>query len=161
MSTPKVVVSTLIFLLRDDEILLGMKKRGLGSNRWNGAGGKVEPGESIEQGLIRECQEEISVTPTLFHKVAENDFLMDSDTAEMWHMYVHVYIATKWQGTPTESEELAPRWFKLSDIPYETMWEDDRFWLPQVLDGKLLRTEFSFNVSEKLLTKSVTEVESL
>ncbi len=54
---------SLLFLLREDEILLVMKKRGFGSGRWNGVGGKFESGETAEQATIRECQEEIGVTP--------------------------------------------------------------------------------------------------
>jgi NADH pyrophosphatase NudC (nudix superfamily) len=65
---------TLLFLQKDDQILLAMKKRGFGSDRYNGVGGKLEPGETIEQALIRECQEEIEVTPLSYRKVAEHDF---------------------------------------------------------------------------------------
>jgi 8-oxo-dGTP diphosphatase/2-hydroxy-dATP diphosphatase len=39
---------TLAFVLDAGKILLGMKKRGFGVGRWNGFGGKVDPGESIE-----------------------------------------------------------------------------------------------------------------
>ncbi|HET6924778.1 MAG TPA: NUDIX domain-containing protein, partial [Candidatus Saccharimonadales bacterium] len=68
-------VCTLALLVRNDSILLAMKKRGFGQGLWNGAGGKVEAGETIEQAMIRECQEEISVTPTTFEKVAVHDFV--------------------------------------------------------------------------------------
>lgn len=54
---------TLLFLIKDDHVLLAMKKRGFGAGNWNGVGGKIEAGESIEQALVRECQEEIGVTP--------------------------------------------------------------------------------------------------
>lgn len=30
-------------------VLLGMKKRGFGAGKWNGFGGKVQPGETIEE----------------------------------------------------------------------------------------------------------------
>jgi len=48
---------TLLFLIKEDQILLAMKKRGFGMGRFNGVGGKIEPGETIEQAMIRECQE--------------------------------------------------------------------------------------------------------
>ncbi len=44
---------TLVFLVDDDRVLLGMKKRGFGAGKWNGFGGKVEPGETIEEAAIR------------------------------------------------------------------------------------------------------------
>lgn len=137
--------------------MLAMKKRGLGHGRFNGAGGKIEPGETVEQATIRECQEEIEVTPTELRQVARLDFLMDSDTAEPWKLDGHVFIATKWQGEPVETEEMAPEWFKLADIPYDRMWADDIYWLPQVLDGKLIRASFVFDKAEKLVSRQVSE----
>ncbi|MEJ0073651.1 MAG: NUDIX domain-containing protein [Candidatus Saccharibacteria bacterium] len=65
--------TTLLLLRRNDEVLLAMKKRGFGAGRWNGVGGKLDPGETVEQALVRECQEEIGVTPTEYHRVAEHD----------------------------------------------------------------------------------------
>ncbi len=50
---PKKVL-TLVYILKDDQILLGMKKRGFGVGKWNGFGGKVKLGEeSILDGAIR------------------------------------------------------------------------------------------------------------
>lgn len=140
---------TLLFLRRGDEILLAMKKRGLGQGRYNGAGGKIEANETVEQATVRECQEEICVTPTKFHKVADLDFLMDNDT-EPWRIECHVFVATEWEGEPTETEEMAPKWFKLDDIPYDHMWDDDIFWLPQVLEGAYIKANFTFDAHEKM-----------
>ena len=158
-------VTTLIFLIRGDgderEILLATKKRGFGEGYWNGAGGKVEPGETVEEALIRETQEEIGITPTVYSKVAEHDFRMDADTDTPWHMYVHAYIATNWDGEPTESEEMAPQWFKISDIPYTKMWQDDPLWLPQVLAGQKVVARYQFAQDHTLVTHDVTITEEL
>lgn len=151
---------SLLFLRRGDEILLAMKKRGLGQGRFNGVGGKIEPGETIKQAAIRECQEEITVTPTKFTQVARLDFLMDSDT-QPWKIDGHVFIATEWRGEPAETEEMAPQWFKLSDIPYDHMWQDDRLWLPQVLEGQLIQASFAFDSSETMTNSLVEAVEKL
>ncbi|HAM37373.1 TPA: hypothetical protein DCP42_01480, partial [Patescibacteria group bacterium] len=62
--------STLCFLIRDDEILLAMKKRGFGKDRWNGVGGKPDGEETILETAIRETQEEIEVTPNDMEVVA-------------------------------------------------------------------------------------------
>ena len=135
-----------------------MKKRGFGSDRYNGIGGKIEPGETIEQALVRECQEEIEVTPTKFHKVAEHDFTQ-KDGEKPWRMYVHAYICTEWQGEPTETEEMAPEWFDVADIPYDRMWQDDVLWLPMVLEGKNLFCQFTFDEADNMLTHDIKEVE--
>lgn len=154
-------VCTLLFLRRGDEILLAMKKRGFGVGHWNGAGGKIDPGETVEQAMVRETQEEINVTPTKWEKVAEQDFFMDTDTNEPFHLYVHVYIASKWEGEPSETEEMAPRWYKISDIPYDSMWQDDPYWLPKVLEGKKIIGDYTFASDNSMLTHNVTEVDIL
>ena len=151
---------TVLLLKKDNQILLAMKKRGFGSDRYNGVGGKIEPGETVEEALVRECREEIRVTPTNYWKVAEHDFLQDSDT-NPWHMYVHVYLCDEWIGEPRETEEMAPEWFAIEDIPYETMWEDDVYWLPLVIGGQKVFGTFTFDKDDKLLTHNVSVVEVL
>lgn len=152
---------TLLFLIKEDQILLAMKKRGFGMGRFNGVGGKIEPGETIEQAMIRECQEEIEVTPTNYWKVAEHDFRLDKGNAEWKQMYTHVYFCDKWEGEPVETEEMAPQWFDRSDIPYDKMWQDDAHWLPRVLEGQKVFGDFTFDSDDNMLTSSVTPMDVL
>lgn len=51
MSTSRLY--TLVLVLQPQRVLLGMKKRGFGAGRWNGFGGKVQEGETIEDGAKR------------------------------------------------------------------------------------------------------------
>lgn len=141
--------ATLLFLLKDNQVLLAMKKRGFGAGHWNGVGGKPDPGETIEQTAIRECQEEINVTPVKTKQVAELTFLFDGDKAG-WNQVVTVYTCKNWSGEPTETEEMAPKWFNIADIPYDSMWEDDRYWLPEVLAEKFVKATFRFDAAGKL-----------
>jgi mutator protein MutT len=147
-------VCTLLFLIRDDEVLLAMKKRGFGADRYNGVGGKIDPGETIEQALVRECQEEIEVTPTHYWKVAEHDFTQ-KESKSPWRMYVHVYLCDEWEGEPVETEEMAPEWFKVTNVPYDAMWQDDVLWLPQVLTGEKLTGIFTFDEKDNMLTHDI------
>jgi len=66
--------ATLLFLVRSGEILLAMKKRGFGEGRWNGVGGKVADGETVEDAAVHEIEEEIGVKPITLHQVATLDF---------------------------------------------------------------------------------------
>ncbi len=155
---PELKVCTLVLLIRDNEILLAMKKRGFGMGLWNGVGGKIKKGETIEQALIRESIEEISVEPTEYTKVAVHDFTFADGVPDM---QVHAYLATKWQGEPTESEEMAPQWFKQSEIPYDQMWQDDLLWMPLVLRGKKLKTSFAFTKNNELLSANIDIIDRL
>jgi len=68
--------ATLCFLINNetDEILLGMKKRGFGKDKWNGFGGKIGEGETIEDAAKRELLEESGVHATELKKVGELTF---------------------------------------------------------------------------------------
>ena len=59
--------ATLLFVLRDGQVLLIHKKTGLGAGKINGPGGRIDPGETPRQCAIREVQEELCVTPTGYH----------------------------------------------------------------------------------------------
>jgi mutator protein MutT len=154
------IVCTLLFLRSKDTVLLAMKKRGFGINRYNGVGGKVEPNETIEEALIRECQEEIDVTPTHFWKVAENNFIQEH-ADKPWRMHVHVYLCDQWQGEPKETEEMSPAWFSLDSLPYDTMWQDGKYWLPHILNGKKIYGKFSFDSQDNMLSHDIKTVEKV
>ena len=151
---------TLLFLRRENEILLAMKKQGFGAGRWNGVGGKLEEGESIEQALIRESQEEIGVTPIDHYKVADIRF-DEYMKGERILMHVHVYVATTWSGEPTESDEMTPKWFTVDSVPYPKMWPDDPYWLPLIIKGKKVSADFQLNEEDAIISHNVTVVEKL
>jgi 8-oxo-dGTP pyrophosphatase MutT (NUDIX family) len=155
--------ATLLFLIKRDsageplEICLAMKKRGFGEGRWNGVGGKVDEGESIEEATTREASEEIGVQVTSLTKVAELDFTFPHNAA--WNQTVHTYFATAWEGDPTETEEMRPEWFPVDAIPYAEMWSDDILWLPRVLDGELLKGSFTFAEHDVVQEHSLQSVD--
>lgn len=137
---------TLLFLLREDkkEILLAMKKRGFGEGKWNGVGGKVEEGETVEQAVIREAQEEIGVGLDEKDLVQRGELFFSFDAPDEARLRVRIFTTTCWEGTPAESEEMSPKWFSFEDVPYNDMWVDDPHWLPELLSGKNIHGEFRF-----------------
>lgn len=146
---------SLLFLIKENNILLAMKNRGFGQGRWNGVGGKPDAGEAIEQTAIRECQEEINVTPLDIKHVATLDFHFPINKSD-FDMQAVVYSCSKWQGEPTETEEMQPAWYKFTDIPYDKMWQDDKYWLPSVLDGKSVTAKFVFDDDDNVVDSTVT-----
>lgn len=134
-----------------------MKKRGFGEGLWNGVGGKPEPGETIREAAVRESQEEVGVTPLELQEVGVFDFYFPSDPEkENWNMQVHAFVSKKWEGEPVETEEMAPKWFSLDNIPYESMWADDIIWLPEVLSGKYVNASFYFDEDGKIEKHEMT-----
>lgn len=154
------ITLTLLYLIKDGEVLLAMKKRGFGAGRYNGVGGKLESDESIEQALVRETHEEIGVVPEKFEKMADITFdeYMKGEPAIA---HVHIYTSSKWTGEPTESEEMSPKWFKNDDLPFDIMWPNDIHWLPQVLDGKKLTAHFKLDKNDLVLSYDVKIVQKL
>ncbi|OGY10192.1 MAG: hypothetical protein A3H88_01410 [Candidatus Blackburnbacteria bacterium RIFCSPLOWO2_02_FULL_44_9] len=140
---------TLCLLVKADEVLLAMKKKGFGEGKWNGVGGKVETGETSKEAAVRETQEEIRVTPTEIEHRATIYY-------EPYKISMSVYIVTEWTGQPTETDEMAPKWFKKDDLPQE-MWESDKYWMPRVLNGERLTARFVYDQNNKLLKKSIKQ----
>lgn len=137
--------TTLGFLLREEHILLAMKKRGFGAGKWNGFGGKIEQGETPEESLARECAEEIGVHIEPKDAVHAADLTFRFLDQPDWDMFCRVYTLSSWEGEPHESEEMAPRWFLRNEIPFQEMWVDDPHWLPLVLAGQRIKAIFEFS----------------
>ncbi len=136
--------ATLCFLVRGDEVLLAMKKRGFGEGKWNGVGGKVKEGESFLEGALRETEEEIGVSIKPENAKEVGVLYFHWIEKPEWDQEVHVFFASEWDGEPSESEEMLPQWYKQNSIPFEVMWVDDKLWLPKVLEGKNIEASFYF-----------------
>ena len=145
---------TLAFIIKGNEILLAMKKRGFGAGLWNGYGGKLKDGESIYDAAKREVKEEIDIDVKSMKKVGVLNLYFEGDKPD-WNQQVHVFLIQEYNGEPKESEEMLPKWFKINEIPYDKMWEDDKFWLPKVIEGHSVYGRFLFGADNKLKEKHV------
>ncbi len=144
--------ATLVFLIREvpgeKELLLAMKKRGFGQGKWNGVGGKLDlrKDKDILETAERELKEEVGIKAKILERVAILSFYFPYQ--KKWNQNVYVYFAKNWQGEPKETEEMRPKWFKFSELPFDEMWSDDKFWLPKVLAGEKVKAEFIFKPGE-------------
>src|SRR3990167_11562102 len=143
-----------LFIIDCDKILLAMKKRGFGKDKWNGVGGKVEKGESFTEAAIRECQEEVGVTPIVLEAMADIIFEEYHD-GQKHELDVRVFIAQEWEGEPIETEEMAPQWFSVNKIPYTQMWADDPLWLPNILKGQKMKGKFVLDRNSQIVKHSI------
>ena len=85
------------------------KARGL---LWEFVGGKVEPGETKEQALIRECREELAVTISVGKVFME----VDHDYPDL-NVHLTLFNAAIREGTPQMLEHNDIRWIMVEEIP--------------------------------------------
>lgn len=140
----------LCFCLRDGadgrrEVLLGRKKTGLGAGKVVGLGGHVEPGESAAEAAVREVAEEsgLVVDPADLRSAAVVDWRFPARPA--WDMWVTAFTVDRVRGEAAETREIAPLWVPVDALPLDSMWDDARRWVPQVLAGHTLDAEIVFS----------------
>ena len=138
--------ATLIFVIKDGQVLLIRKKRGLGAGKINGPGGRIDPGETPAQCAVREAQEELHITPLNISFCGELLFQF----ADGFKLHGYVFRAPEFEGEPTETDEALPIWTPLEKIPYHEMWADDRYWIPYMLDGRRFTGKFLFEGDQML-----------
>jgi len=142
--------ANLLFLKRGDEVLLIRKKRGIGAGKINAPGGKIDPGETAEEGAIRETEEEVGLTSSNLSEMGELHFQFVDGMA----LHCTVFSSNEFSGNAIETDEAIPIWTKIEAIPYDEMWEDDVHWLPRALDGETFKGYFEFD-DDKMLSKQL------
>ena len=129
---------TNVLFVKNNKVLLGLKKRGFGKSKYNGFGGKLKRGETIVEAAKREAREEVGLIMREYYKAAVIDF------KDSYPLRMHLYVCTAWVGKVVESDGMAPTWFSFDNIPYGEMWDDDKYWFEKALNGKRFKASFSF-----------------
>ncbi len=161
----KLLTLALIIDRAEHRILLGMKKQGFGMGKWNGFGGKVELGESVQNAAIREVFEECGLIVRQMKRLGFLQFEFADQESSYSKvkdeiLNVHVYRA-EWedcQGNFIESEEMIPKWFGFDEIPYDSMWLDDRYWLKHVIKGECFNGYFLFETHDRIIRYNIDQL---
>jgi|SRR3989344_7520589 len=116
------------FLIKNNQVLLLRVQYPDGHEIWNGSGGWVEEGETVEQGIIREIKEEIQIDVNKEDLKKEYEYLYGD-------IPFTAFTITKWTGEPKANERSIKEieWFNFNEIPYDQMIEDNKEWLPKIL----------------------------
>jgi 8-oxo-dGTP diphosphatase/2-hydroxy-dATP diphosphatase len=148
---------TLVMISKDNQLLLGMKKRGFGEGWWNGFGGKVEEGESVEDAARREVREEVGleVVNLIPRGKLYFEFEGEDKTQE-----VYLFEGAEFTGEPLETDEMKPEWFNYSDVPYNKMWPGDDKWMPTYIEGRDINCTIRFSKDKKVLSYNLSEIKT-
>ncbi len=147
------------YLIRDNEVLLGVRTRvsnNLGHMIVAGIGGGVEEGESSESALEREILEEIRVQATNYQKVGSVVNLTPHHPS--WNLRVVIYLITNFEGEPKKTEDIDPCWHPINRLPLNDMWPDNRITAPMVLDGKRIVGSFLYGADGLIAEQDLREL---
>ena len=139
-------IAVITYILKEKEVLLIHKKKGLGAGMINAPGGHIEEGETPVEAAVRETREEVGL---------ETENLIFSG-----ELYFHftdglklkgtVFLCRDFSGSLIETDEADPFWCPVKEIPWDRMWEDDSYWLPRALEGEQFKGRFIFD-GEKMI----------
>lgn len=135
----KKVVATIVFPIKEDEVLLAKKTKKIGVGKWNGWGGAQEIGETIRQTALREFAEESGLSANLEDLEYGGKVTFHNQKADgrKFDVEVHMFLLRKWSGQLKHSSEMIePTFHPLNKIPYQDMMASDKDWLPFVLRGE-------------------------
>ena len=143
--------AVLCYLKRQNNYLLLLKAADrFGGGFWNAPGGKIEKGETTEDAVRREVKEETGLTVGGMEQVGFLEFYFGEDkTRPDWT--AEVYSSSDFSGLLYESEEGKLEWFPEDMLPFDQMWQDDRYWLPMLVKGKKFHGVFRFSSDSKTL----------
>ncbi len=101
-------------IIKDKKLLFTRAK---GMDFFIDPGGKIEPGESPEQALIRELEEEISITVQETDLEHFGDYIAEAANHKGKTVHMKVYIVEKWSGDIIASSEIEELLWLSSEIP--------------------------------------------
>lgn len=110
-------------------------------NKWNGLGGKFDPGESPEECAIREIKEESGL---IVKSIAMKGFITFPlfDGKDDW--YVFLFTADEYKGTLIDSPEGKLEWIPNDKLLELNLWEGDTIFIPWLFQEKFFSAKFNY-----------------
>lgn len=99
--------------------------------KFNGLGGKMEPGEDVAACMVREIREEAGIEVTSMRLRGTLSWPGFGVRSESWFGFA--FLVEAWAGTPfTRNDEGSLQWVTIADVLARKvpMWEGDYLWLP-------------------------------
>jgi len=139
-----VILATLCYVKRDGQTLMvyrNKKPNDMHEGKWNGLGGKFEAGETPEECVRREVQEETGL-------VIQNPYLhgllmFPKFKGDDW--YVFVFTATEFDGELLESSpEGRLEWIDDEQLMSLDLWRSDHIFMPWIRESKFFSAKFIY-----------------
>src|SRR6185312_16205813 len=128
---PLLVSAALI--VRDGEVLIGQRRRGdRHALKWEFPGGKVETGETPQEGLVRELREELAISATVGHEVARYQHSYPGGTTVL----LLFYAVTDFSGEPASRAFEQIQWANLRTLPEIDFLDGDVDFVRRIARGE-------------------------
>ena len=126
------LVAAAALIDRDGRVLLAQRPEGKNmAGLWEFPGGKVEDGERLEDALIRELKEELTIDVT---EACLAPFVFASHTYDDFHLLMPLYVCRKWDGIPQANERQVLKWVFPRDMRDYPMPPADLPLIPHLMD---------------------------
>jgi len=132
MTLRMVLVSAVLLIDADGRVLLAQRPEGKPmAGLWEFPGGKVEPGETPEEALIREMHEELGIDT---HASCLAPLTFASHSYDSFHLLMPLFACRRWKGIvqPREGQRLA--WVRARDLRNYEMPPADVPLIPMIQD---------------------------
>ena len=138
------ILATLCYVKRNGYTLMiyrNKKDDDPHKGKWNGLGGKFEPGETPEECVIREVYEESGLS---IHDPKLCGLLMfPRFRGKDW--YVFVFTSTEFRGELIDSPEGSLEWIPDEQLQALPRWESDHVFMPWIQAGKFFSAKFEYD----------------
>ncbi|KAG9006911.1 hypothetical protein FRB90_009659 [Tulasnella sp. 427] len=137
---------------REGKILLAFRVNGFGRNKYNPFSGPIQPGSNPVKAANRDLQAQCGLQAVDISKLGKLIVVLEGNSIAL---DIDVFRATSWRGEAVDTVEVRPRWFssatalssgspKLSAVPWDQMFEDNKFWIPLLTEGKFFIGRIDF-----------------
>ena len=141
------ILATLCYIKKDGHTLMvyrNKKPNDMHQGKWNGLGGKFEPGESPEECIVREVLEESGL---YIHDPHLHGLLMFPNfKGDDW--YVFVFTANEFEGKLIDSPEGRLEWIPDAKLTSLNLWASDQIFFPWLEREKFFSAKFIYNDDE-------------